>query len=169
MILDETVLTRVLARTTFLGLAMNILAPVIYVVLAVVLSGESVAVGGGLDIPGQGYLQILFYTFMMLAIIGLLVIWYLKRNIPLGMISAGGNTVEERFEKGAQKIAIIIFAFNDVYAIMGLVLMLMGAGFEVMMVFVALSFVGYQLFRPRRAFLEKVWERIANDHPGSNG
>ncbi|MCP4570639.1 MAG: hypothetical protein GY841_23900 [FCB group bacterium] len=167
MIMDEGVMIRVLARTTFLGLAMNILAPIIYIVLAVFLSGESAALGGGLKLPNQGYLQTLFYVFLAIAVVGLLATWYLKRNLPWGVITAGGRTTEERFESGAQKIAIIIFAINDIYAVMGVVLMLMGAGFEVMMIFVALNFVGYQLFRPRRTFLENVWERIEKGVSGT--
>lgn len=165
--MDEAVMIRVLARTTFLGLAMNILAPIIYIVLAVFLSGQSAAIGGGLNLPNNGYLQTIFYIFLVISVIGLLVTWYLKRNFPWGVITAGRGTAEERFEKGAQKIAIIIFAFNDIYAVMGVVLMLMGAGFEVMMIFVAMNFVGYQLFRPRRAFLETVWERIEKGVSGT--
>ena len=151
---------KTLAKVTFLGLIMNVVIPVVCVVLAVYLTGETVSSGPGLSFDGMGDLPPMTYVFLCISIISLIITWYIKRRLPAGLITAGGETADQRFEKGTMKFSLIIFSINESYAVYGLILKFMGVEFEVMMIFVAMSCIGYQVFRPRPAYLEKIRDRI---------
>lgn len=160
-------ITRTLTKVTYLGLLMNVLAPVAYVGIAIYFRERN---QGG-DLP-DGFavaanLKILFFIFLAVSCLDLGLAYYFRSRLPGNVMLPRRQrgrllalSLEEHFNRVAVNLSMVIFACTAAASVYGLVLIVMGAQLEVMVLFVALSLIGYQFFRPREAFLERVLERV---------
>ena len=162
---DETI-NRVLNKLTYLGLAMNVGAPVAAFVIVTLALGKDIHAGGGLPFAGAGQSAMLFYVFLAVAVGDLVAAYVIRRVMPRSMAGSSAGTPTERFERGATTAGIIIYALNLSATIYGVVLAILGANAQTMMLFVALTLIGYQLLRFRRGYLEDWYDRL---HPDDSG
>jgi hypothetical protein len=160
-------ITKTLTKVTYLGLLWNVLFPVAFVGVAIYIrQGKEIdEATGGLSIAP--HLKILFYILLAVSAGEFAYAYYLRRKLPTYIFrlkrqqhTITALSLEEHFDRVAKSVTSIIVFFVSGPCFYGLVLLLMGAQIEVMVLFVALSLIGYQLFRPREAFLERVLERV---------
>jgi hypothetical protein len=160
-------ITKTLTKVTYLGLLWNVLFPVAYVGVAIFLKQRNQADDMSAGFAVAPNIQLLFYLLLGVSFLDLGLAYYFRRMLPRKMIMANrqlnqlsGLSLAEHFNQSATTISLVIFACVGAASLYGLVLVIMGAQLEVMVLFVALSLIGYQLFRPREAFLERVLERV---------
>jgi hypothetical protein len=155
---------RVLTKTTYLGLFINVMAPVGLLLLTAFLKGENIQSNGSININVAPVVSILFFVMLFITAIDYFVAYYIRKKMPVGCLKTGNKPLAEQFEKSAFNIAVILYVLNASITVYGLVLAGLGAGMEAMMLFVALTLIGYQLFRPRQSFLERLWDRVEEIH-----
>ncbi len=160
MTLSNIDFTKVMIKVTYIGLLMNVIAPISIFAAVVFLLGKNLDSGTGMNLSGDSTVQIMFYALLVITAFGIIVTFLIRKNLPEKALRARGANAFERFENAAVKFSIIIFAFNLSYAIYGLVLILIGAELQVMMLFMAFSLITYQIFRPRQKFLERFQKRV---------
>jgi hypothetical protein len=124
-----------------------------------------IVLGTGIAVAIIGYLYIRFsdYTGMentlirnILFILGLLelaAIQVVKKNL-LGKITFSGDDPEILYKKLAPA-SVVIAAMCSAISIYGLVATILGSSYEVLLLFVAISLIGYQLFRFRARDLNR--------------
>ena len=160
-------ITKTLTKVTYLGLLMNVLFPVAYVGVAVFLKqrNQDMEMSGGFTISPQ--LKLIFYIFLAISCLDFAFAYYVRRKLPRKFLTTGqqmkqmpGLSLADHFHQSATTISLILFAAIGASSLYGLVLVITGAQLEVMVLFVALTLIGYQFFRPREAFLERVLERV---------
>lgn len=152
---------RVLTRATYIGLVMNVLFPVIVLVVAVLVFSAEITNAGGLHLQNKPTVEMLFYVFIAVTVLDFAVAHFIRNRMPAALIDSTAGSVDERFERSAIKISLIIFALNMSYVLYGIVLMLLGASIEVLMLFAALSMIGFQFLRPRRDYLETMLKKLS--------
>jgi hypothetical protein len=158
---------RVLTKATYIGLVMNVLFPVIVLVVAVLVFSAEITNTGGLHLQNKPTVEMLFYVFIAVTVLDFAVAYFIRNHIPAVLIDSSAGSVNERFERSALKISLIIFTLNMSFVLYGIVLMLLGASIEVLMLFAALSMIGYQFLRPRRDYLEMMLNKIIDVHDHS--
>jgi hypothetical protein len=152
--------TKILVKVTYIGLFLNVLVPIGMFTAAAFLTGKNIEVGSGINFGDDDTLRIMFYGLLIVTAIDIVITYVIRKKMPERLLRAMGSTTHERFEKVVVNFSLIIFSFNLSYAIYGLVLVIIGAELEVMMLFMAFSLIGYQLFRPRQKYLERLIERV---------
>jgi len=153
-------LTKILFKITYMGLFMNVLMPIGIFIAAAFLMGKDLQAGTGLDIPMDGTLRVLLYAFLALSLADVAVTYFIRKKFPEKILVREGQPPTEKFEQATMRISILVFSLNLSYSIYGLVLLFLGAEIEVMMLFLAISLIAYQLFRPRQKYLEQLWHAI---------
>ncbi|NMC43813.1 MAG: hypothetical protein GYA46_07830 [candidate division Zixibacteria bacterium] len=158
-------LPAILTKTTFIGLVVNVVIPTTLLVVMALVRGNLTDPGGipWSESAGGGEQRLLFYILLAVAAVDLAVAGFLRFRTPASMLGSAGVPPAERFEKAAMNISWMIFSVNLSCTIYGLVLAILGLRIEVMMLFTALTLIGYQLFRPRQRFLEELWIRLEQD------
>jgi len=151
---------RLLIKVTYVGLFMNVIIPIIIFAATAFLLNLNIETSEGITFSGKTSVKLLFYIFLVVVFIDGVVTYMLRRRLPSQIKVAEGDSRLEKFEKAVMRLSLVIFSFNTSYSIYGLVLVLLGAELEVMMLFMAFSLIGYQLFRPRQKYLEKVYSQI---------
>jgi hypothetical protein len=130
----------------------------LYIVLgcdiAILITGYLIAQSGGI-IPARNNLirNILF----IVAVSELAVMQIVKRS----MLSKIGPLAEgQSFDHGRlMPVSIVIAAMCSAISIYGLVAVILGNELEVLLLFIAISLIGYQLFRIRSRDLERLRRR----------
>jgi hypothetical protein len=151
---------RILTKTTYFGLLLNVVFPIALFVIALLFGGRDPMTDGSvLPSADQAMASMLYYIFLALSVLELGIVFLLRKHLPVFMFKSHSGDDETDFAANAMSVSTMIFAFNEGPAIYGLVLVLLGLDLEVMMLFIAISLIGYQLFRPRATFLDKVLER----------
>jgi hypothetical protein len=151
---------RVLTKTTYFGLLLNVVFPIALFGLALLFGNrDPMAEGSVLPAAGQTTASLMFYLFLVLSILELGIVYLLRKHLPVFLFKSRTGNDEADFAANAMSVSIMIFAFNEGPAVYGLVLVLLGLDLEVMMLFIALSLIGYQLFRPRADYLDRVLRR----------
>lgn len=162
---NDALIARVLTKVTYIGLAMNVLFPVTILAAIIIIFSAGVSESGGLHLQGKPTVAILFYIFIAVAVLDFAVAYFIRNRAPAALLDSSSQSVEERFEHSAMKLSLIIFSLNTSYVLYGAVLLLLGGAVEVLMLFAALSMIGFQLLRPRRQYLEELIRKIS---PGGN-
>lgn len=158
---NGALIARVLTKATYIGLVMNVLFPVIVLVMAVLVFSAEITNTGGLHLQNKPTVEMLFYVFAAVTVLDFAVAYFIRNRMPAMLIDSSAGSVDERFERSALKISLIIFTLNMSYVLYGIVLMLLGASIEVLMLFAALSMIGFQLLRPRRDYLETMLKKLS--------
>ena len=91
---------------------------------------------------------------------GLLVIVRIRKAPPAFIFESSQTDLDERFAQAAIRLSLIIFSINLAFSLPGIALFVMGASFEVAMLFFAVTLIGYQIFRPRINYLEHLRQNI---------
>ncbi len=151
---------RVLTKVTYIGLVMNVLFPVTVLAAVIIVFSAEVSDTGGLHLKGNPTVEVLFYVFVAVTVLDFVVAYFIRNRMPGAVLDSSSAPVEERFERSAIKISLIVFSLNMSFVLYGLVLLLLGASVEVLMLFAALCMIGFQLLRPRRSYLEMMLEKL---------
>jgi hypothetical protein len=159
---NDAYITKVLTKTAYLGLFMNVVAPIAIFIIVMLITNQGILTEGGIDFAGRPSLQIVFYVLLLVSAADLGLVYFLRRRLPAGILIGEGTGIEERFEKGVLKISVLVYVINLSHLFFGILLVFLGAAVEMMMLFVALTLIGYQLFRPRRKFLERMFQKLSN-------
>lgn len=155
----------VLTRVTFIGLVMNVLVPTTLLIVMALIRGE-VTGSTGISWQEQSSNQMFFYILLAVAVIDLTMAGFIRRRPPQSIIGSSGLPLAEQFEKSVLGLSWMIFSLNLSCTFYGLILVVLGLKIEVMMLFVALTLIGYQVFRPRQKFVEALWRRLEEAGPG---
>jgi len=142
----------VLIKPIYIGLLINALIPVAIVGIAYYFEQ-----GGGIK-PSVSpeTIELFFWIFIGLtAIDGGLVI-FLKQKLFFAPFIKSKESFEEDFAQGFFSKSIICFALIAVIAIYGLIMYILGGTFNQLLLLVLISFIAFQIIRPREKFAEKV-------------
>lgn len=150
----------IVTKTSVRGLLFNILIPGGLLVIMMLIGDKNVMDESGAASIGETLLQLPVFLMLFLSAVGFGVVYYIRRILPESLLVREGISVADKLEGSIQKISMIIFGINLLHSLFGLILVTIGNDLRVMTFFVALSFIGYQLFRPRQDFVEKVLEKI---------
>jgi hypothetical protein len=158
-------LPSVLTRVTFIGLVMNVMVPTTLLVVMALFRGD-VAESAGISWQEQSKNQMFVYILLAVAVVDLVTAGIIRRRPPRSVIGISGLPPAEQFEKSVMSLFWLIFSLNLSCTFYGLVLVVIGLRIEVMMLFVALTLIGYQVLRPRQKFLEAFWSRLEQARTG---
>jgi len=141
------------------------------------LKGKGIESGDGLTLGQNNIMPLLFYVCLAVSAMDFVVTFLVRRHMLQRFLVGQGvlavltpsskptKPMPEQFEKSVMSISLVIYSLNFSHAVYGLLLALLGASSEVTLFFVALSLIGYQVFRPRQKYLE----RILNQVTGTSG
>lgn len=147
-------LTAVMVKPIYFGLLMNLLTPVIFLGIAYYLDET-----GGKDVPLQDTeLNLLFWVLTGVAIVDGLAAFFLKRKLFFAPMIRAKESFADDFAAGIFRVSIICYSLGMAIAVYGLAFFFLGGQFVHLFFFVFLSFIVFQLVRPRMGFLEKVLE-----------
>ncbi|SYZ74329.1 membrane hypothetical protein [Candidatus Zixiibacteriota bacterium] len=145
-------INHVLVKPIYMGLLMNIFVPVSLLAAAYFLDRSRATEPLN---PAQD-LNIFFWVLAVISILdGAAAIYFRQKRFFSPMIRSR-ETFEDDLVRGTFAASIICFAFTSAISVYGLVMYLLGGTFANFLFFVFLSFVAFQLVRPRHGFMEKV-------------
>ena len=144
-------LNAVLIKPLYIGLLINIFIPVIIVGVAYYIE-ES----GGLAVSANENLDLLFWVLIGIAVIDGAAAIILKQKMFFRPFIASKETFEQDFGRAFFTNSLIGNAITAAIAIYGLVFYLLGGTFNQLIFFVFISFIAFQLIRPRIRFSKKV-------------
>jgi len=165
---NTPIIRRVLAKVTYIGLAMNVMLPATVLVAAVLLFDRDLSNAGGLNLAGKQNVQLSFYIFIAVTVLVFAAAYFIRERMPNFAIVRRPSEPIERFDRSAVRMGLIIFSCNSSFTLFGFILMALGAAIEVMMLFAALSMIGYQMLRPRQGYLEKLFARTSPEVVAAN-
>jgi hypothetical protein len=145
-------LNRVLIKPVYWGLLMNIFMPVLFLGIAYYLDRSARENVLSLD----RNLNIFFWALVAVSLgDGIMAITFKQKRFFTPMIRSK-ETFEDDLTRGVFRESIICYSLTTAISLYGLVFYLMGGAFSAMFLFVFISFIAFQLIRPRYGFLEKV-------------
>jgi hypothetical protein len=118
--------------------------------LAIVLLGYFLAqskAGGG-NMPNSFIRNVIFFV----AVAEMIAIHFIKKTMLANTIKALESTEKPgniRLQKELLNITIVIASICSAISIYGLILVILGEKFEILLLFVAMSLISYQFFRLR--------------------
>ncbi len=91
----------------------------------------------------------------------------MKSRGPLPFSGKGGSQESESiFERAAHSFTIVLLAQVESISVIGALFVIQGFSFEYMLPFVATTYLGFLLIRPRREFFERLYEKIEQHNSG---
>ena len=145
-------INHILIKPVYFGLLMNIFVPVVILGVAYYLDKS----GGAQGTIQKSELNILFWMLAAVSLAdGAMAIYFRHKKFMAPMIRSK-ETFEEDITRGVFTQSIICYSMTTAIAVYGLVFYLMGGSFMHLFFFVFLSFIAFQLIRPRYGFIEKV-------------
>jgi len=150
----------ILVKPIYIGLFMNVFVPVVLLAIGYYIEQS----GGMSSLRGEPAenVSLFFWVFLALSVIDGGVAIFLKQwKFYQPMIESKGTFIED-FKKGVFTNSVICYAITTAIAVYGLVVYLLGGTFNQFVLFVFLSFIAFQLIRPRHGFLKKVLEAQEN-------
>jgi len=82
----------------------------------------------------------------------------LKQKMFMVPLIRSEASFEDDLKTGAFRVSMTCYAMTTAISIYGFVLFLIGGDFRTMFLFILMSFIAFQLVKPRRGFIEKVIE-----------
>lgn len=163
---DETILTALL-KSTYLGLMLNTLIPAGILIFSYMRYDQPLNSAGGFDLRLDESISPLFFTFLALSLIEMVIIYLIRTKLPTWIYNSLGansnDSLSRNFVSTVYKTSLYMFLFTASISCYGLVMMFMGSSFEVVVLFVALTFASYQIFRPRKEYLEKLYDQLISE------
>jgi hypothetical protein len=148
----EVDLTRVLVKPLYLGLLMNIFIPVVILVIAYYIDKS----GGKEAMVAPESLNVIFWALAAVAVADGVVAVFLKQKLFYAPMIQTKETFEDDLAAGVFRSSLVCFAVTAAITIYGLVIYILGGTFRDLLLFVFISFIAFQLVRPRFGFLKKV-------------
>jgi hypothetical protein len=147
------------------GLVANVIVPTTLLVVIALWRG-GITRSEGTSLIEQSENRMFFYILLAMGVVDLALAAFIRRWAPRSVIGRIELPPAEQFEKSAMSLSWAIFSLNLSCTFYGLVLVVIGMKIEVMMLFVAMTLIGYQLFRPRQKSLEALRDRLAAARSG---
>ncbi len=144
-------LSHVLVKPLYMGLLINIFIPVLILGIAYYLESER-AVEARMSADD---LNIFFWALAAVAIVDGGIAIILKQKRFFAPMIKSKETFADDFAAGAYRISILCYALTSSISLYGLVFYVLGGTLAHLFFFVFVSFIAFQLIRPRLGFLEK--------------
>jgi len=142
----------VLIKPIYIGLLINALIPVAIVGIAYYFEQS----GGMISSLSPENLELIFYIFAGLAVIDGGLAIFLKQKLFFSPLIKSKESFVEDFMHGFFAKSIVCYAIIAAIAIYGLVIYILGGTFNQLLFLVLMSFIAFQIIRPRAKFAEKV-------------
>lgn len=157
-----------LMKSTYLGLILNTLLPAAILIFAYIRSGQTMTGGAGFDLQLTESISPVFYALLIVALSEILAIYLIRTKLPSRIYGSNTGSEPERFVATVYKTSLFMFLCTASISLYGLVMMVLGGSFEVTVLFVALTYLSYQIFRPRKAYLEKLYDRLIPENDAAS-
>ncbi len=145
-------LNAVLIKPLYLGLLINIFIPVVIIGVAYYIEE-----GGGLtSTMAPENLELIFWILIAVAVIDGAVAIFLKQKLFFTPMIKSKESFTEDFKQGFFSKSIVCHSLTAAIAVYGLVVYILGGTFNQLLFLVFISFIAFQLVRPRIKFSEKV-------------
>jgi len=154
---------RAMTRSIYLGLVMNLIAPVVLLGAAMFFLGDGSSFGEGIAFGPEKDTEIMFYALLGVSVMDFAIVFGFRRLMPDFLFDLRPDSFSGRFDATVWKMSLLIYGFNLSYSVWGFVMIALGASIDTAVPFLAMTMIGYQLFRPRKKFLLRVIERIEKD------
>ena len=142
----------VLIRPLYMGMLINIFFPITLLIIAYFMSQSS----------GQDVMQmtskwdVLAWVLLALALFDGIAAILIRQKQFMAPLIRSAATFEEDLKAAAFRISITCYAMTTAISIYGFVLFLISGDFRTMFMFILISFIAFQIVKPRRGFIEKV-------------
>ncbi len=145
-----------------LGILIDIFAPIVIFFFAILLRERLI------NIKSIKELNLLFYVLLIISLFEIAAIFifrkrfwepFLQRKIRQGLSPAqnkSGSNPKISIEQNLISSGIVIFALSFSPSLYGLVYYLFGGTWEHFSIFIAITFLSFQLFKPKQEELEKL-------------
>jgi hypothetical protein len=147
-------LHKLLVRPLYLGLLMNIFVPVLILAIAYYID---VSGGRSSTVPDET-LNILFWALAIVSVIDGIAALFIKQKLFFLPMIQSKETFEDDLTTRVTTVSIICYSMTTAIAVYGFVLYLFSGKFDHLLLFVFISFIAFQLIRPRFKFMQKVVE-----------
>ena len=144
----------VLVKPLYMGLLINIFVPGILLLIAYLKSKPLDSQAGMV----MSDMDTLFWVFLAVAVIDGGMAIFLKQRLFMSPMIRTRETFADDLTAGVLRASIICYSLTTSIAIYGFVYFVLGGQFDTFFVFVFLSFIAFQLIRPRHGFMKKVIE-----------
>jgi len=146
-------INRALVKPIYIGLAMNVFFPSVVALVVYFIESE-----GGKIAPAAYPNDLLLWALAGLAVMdGAVAIFFKQRRFFVPMIRSKESFAED-FYAGVTSSSILVFALCAAIAVYGVVAYFLSRTFDYLLFFILLSFIAFQIVRPRAGFLKKVLE-----------
>lgn len=147
-------LNAILVKPLYLGMLMNIFFPMTLLIIAYFMSQS---VGNDIMTATSDW-GILTWLLLGLGVIDGIIAIILRQKLFTAPLIKSERTFENDLKAGTFRISIICYAMTTAISIYGFVLYLLYGDFRTLLFFVLMSFIAFQIVKPRHKFLEKVIE-----------
>lgn len=151
---------RVQLKTTYIGLILNVFVPITLIIVIYLLAARGIVASGGFDFFDKKYLQVLFFLLLAVSLGDFAAIYIYRKRYVAGLVKSEAEPAVVQFENSAVRLAWITYLMNLMHVGYGVGLLILGSPYEVILLFMALTLVGYQIFRPRRKYLERLYRKF---------
>ncbi len=142
----------VLLKPLYLGLLINIFIPVVIIGVAYYIEE-----GGGLtSTMAPENIELIFWILIAVAVIDGAVAIFLKQKLFFAPMIKSKESFAGDLKQGFFSKSIVCYGLIAAIAVYGLVLYFLGGTFNQLLFLVFISFIAFQLIRPRIKFAEKV-------------
>ncbi|MEE9443096.1 MAG: hypothetical protein V3V99_10580 [candidate division Zixibacteria bacterium] len=159
MIISDIEKQKAIIKSTYLGLFMNVLGPAAIFFVAAFIKGHGFQSAENAPYFPSSQIHILFYALLFISIADFVAAYFIRKSFSSRPCPPDIDAYEF-FTRQMVTISVVVYSLNLMHALYGLALYLLGAAIEIMMLFVALTFVSYQLFRPRKNLVDYLCKKI---------
>jgi hypothetical protein len=145
-------LHKLLIRPLYLGLLMNIFVPVLILGIAYYID---VSGGRSSTVPDET-LNIIFWALAIVSVLDGIAAVLIKQKLFFQPMIRSKETFEEDLTTRVTTASIICYSMTTSITLYGFVLYLFSGKFDHFLLFVFISFIAFQLIRPRYKFMERV-------------
>ena len=148
----EIDLYAVLVKPLYLGMLINLFIPLAIVGIAYYIEQQG---SFGTPLQAESF-DILFWVLLAVALLDGVMAIFLKQKMFFAPMIKSRSSFEEDFKAGVFRASLICYGLTSAISIYGLVVYLAAGTFQQLLLFVFISFIAFQLIRPRIGFLKKV-------------
>jgi hypothetical protein len=149
---EEIDLNAILVKPLYLGLLINIFVPAVVVGIIYFMEDAAGQISSGISEESR----LLFFILMGVAIIDGGLAIYIKHKRGSVPLVRSRESFEEDIGTAMFRTSLICTAITSSISLYGLVIYLAGGTFDQLLFMVFISFVAFQLIRPRHGYLKKV-------------
>jgi len=147
-------LNAVLVRPLYFGLLMNIFVPALLLLIAYFIDQGKI-MERSLTFTGG---DLLFWVFLVVAIADGAVAIFMRQKLFFAPMILKKETFADDLTARVFKASIVCYAITTAIAIYGFALYMASGGFDRLFLFIFISFIAFQIIRPRHGFIKKVIE-----------